>query len=364
MAKNANRLEDETIVTQENIFNRRKPKDRDFIETLEGLLFCVVGYLHPPDKTTAYLKYSPAEQGQWQRSGTAYHRELAFYHAHQVALTLEDLEQHYPQYIHDCPVRDMRFSMVPHDRVRTYYDPQARLTEILAHPNDALEEETVRVVAEIQRTAGIPAAELGITGSILLSIHNPAFSDIDLVVYGRKNAQVLRGIMSDLALEGASPMDEAYKDDWRQGVEKHFGLTSSQADWLVSRRWNFVYFGQGAHVVSLHPTRTDDEILEVYGEHMYRDAGTARIQATITNADDAIFLPAIYMVDRVHFLEGQAVELTEICTYEGLFGQIGEAGQRVEARGKLERIDGGPNHRLVIGSSHRTGSEYILPSGI
>jgi len=42
----------------------RKPKDRDFVETLEGLLFCVVGYLHPPDKYTAYLKYSPAAEGR------------------------------------------------------------------------------------------------------------------------------------------------------------------------------------------------------------------------------------------------------------------------------------------------------------
>ena len=99
----------------------RKPKDRDFVETPEGLLFCVVGYLHPPDKYTAYLKYSPAAEGRWQRQGTAYHRELAYYHAHQVGQTLDTLQAHYPGYIHYCPVRDMTFSMVPHDRVRTYY---------------------------------------------------------------------------------------------------------------------------------------------------------------------------------------------------------------------------------------------------
>ena len=43
---------------------RRPPKDRDFVETAEGFFFCLVGYLHPPDRYTAYLKYTPAESGR------------------------------------------------------------------------------------------------------------------------------------------------------------------------------------------------------------------------------------------------------------------------------------------------------------
>lgn len=342
----------------------RKPKDRDFVETLEGLLFCLVGYQHPPNKYIAYLKYSPAASGRWQRSGAAYHRELAFYHAHQVGLTITELEQQYPQYVHDSPVWDMRFSMVPTERVRTYYTPEARLAEIVANPKDELEEATIRVVEEIQRATAIPLSALGITGSILLGIHSPAFSDIDLIIYGRANAQRLRHIMTGLDLTGASPMDAAYIDEWCRGVVKHHTLTYAQAHWLISRRWNFVYFGEGRHTISLHPTRADDEITEVYGEHFYRDIGAARIVATLTETGDAIFLPAIYQVASVDILEGPQVEITEICVYEGLFGQIGEPGQRVEARGKLERIDYGPLHRLVIGSSHPNGAEYLLPVDI
>jgi predicted nucleotidyltransferase len=154
--------------------------------------------------------------------------------------------------------------------------------------------------------------------------------------------------MTDLALSGASPMDAAYTEEWCQGVVKNHALTYAQAHWLISRRWNFVYFGEGRHTISLHPTRADDEITEAYGEHTYRDIGVARITATLSDTRDAIFLPAIYQVASVDILEGPPVE-------------IGEAGQRVEARGKLERIDHGPFHRLVIGSSHPTGAEYLLP---
>jgi predicted nucleotidyltransferase len=87
----------------------------------------------------------------------------------------------------------------------------------------------------------------------------------------------------------------------------------------------------------------------------------ARLRATISNAADAVFMPAIYAVEEVSILAGPAVEVVEICAYEGLFSQIGEVGQRVEARGKLEQVDGGPRHRLVIGSSRRAGPEYLLP---
>lgn len=342
----------------------RKPKDRDFIETPEGFLFCVVGYLHPPDKYTAYLKYSPSQEGRWHRQGRAFQRELAFYHAHQVGQTLDFLQERYPEYVHYCPVRDMTFSMVPHKRTQTYYVPEERLAQILANPSDRLEEELCRVVESIQANTGIPTAEIGVTGSILLGIHDPSFSDIDLNILGRQNAGRLRSLMSAMELPDTSPMKEAYIDEWCQGVVRHFGLSYSQARWLISRRWNFVHYGAEQYTISLHPTRTDDEIEEVYGDHIYRDAGDAYLQATIADVRDAIFLPAIYRVEDVKILEGPQVQVVEICSYEGLFGQIGEAGERVVARGKLERIDQGPPHRLVIGSSRRSGQEFLLPEGL
>jgi len=52
----------------------RKPKDKDFVETKECLFFCVVGYLHPPDAFTAYLKYRPEAGGRWQRAARSFHR--------------------------------------------------------------------------------------------------------------------------------------------------------------------------------------------------------------------------------------------------------------------------------------------------
>ncbi len=162
------------------------------------------------------------------------------------------------------------------------------------------------MVEAIHTGIGIPVEEMGVTGSILLGIHDPAFSDIDLNILGGQNAGRLRTLMSSMELPHTSPMKEAYIDEWCQGVVRNFGISYSQAHWLISRRWNFVHYGADEVTISLHPTRCDEEIREVYGDHLYRDAGDAYLQATISDASEAIFLPAIYAVDEVKILEGPA----------------------------------------------------------
>jgi len=77
----------------------RRPKDRDFVETEEGFLFCLVGYVHPADRYTAYLKYTPAASGRWARGGSCYRRELPYYHVRNVAATVAFLASPQAGYI-------------------------------------------------------------------------------------------------------------------------------------------------------------------------------------------------------------------------------------------------------------------------
>ncbi|MGC8873950.1 MAG: hypothetical protein ACP5SI_05815 [Chloroflexia bacterium] len=337
----------------------RKPKDRDFVETTEGLLFCIVGYLHPPDRYTAYLKYSPAAEGRWRRSGQAYHRNLAYYHAHQVGETLDFLEARYPGYVQLCPVRNIRFSFVPQERVRTYYRPEERLFGILRAPADPLEEEVARLAQAIHEAAGVALEQLGVTGSILLGIHDPSFSDIDLTVYGAENARRLRAALDAGAIPELFPLEAAFVERWCRETAPRHHLTLEDARRLAARRWNYRLYGLHRRYLSLHPTRSDTEIRETYGEHTYRDIGVARLSGVIADAAEAIFLPARYRLERVRILDGPEVPVQEICSYEGLFCQAADEGEQVEAQGKLEEVDGGSWYRLVIGSSHRAGAEYL-----
>jgi predicted nucleotidyltransferase len=329
--------------------DQRKPKDRDFLRTREGMLFCVTGYLHPPDRYTAYLKYYPDPGGKWRDGETAYRRELAYYHVRNVAKTIRYLEEHHPRYVSDCPVRGIRFSMISRDDVARYYLPQERLQEILSSPRDPLEEETCALVAHLASAAGLPPSLFGVTGSLLTSSHNPAFSDIDLLIYGQAHAATLRAILgSEGRTDFRRPTPEQLAP-WCRRVAQQFQLTRDEAVYLARRRWNYGHFGE--RYVSIHAIRQDDEITEQYGDRIYRGQGVARIRAILADVSEALFLPAVYRVAGVQVLEGNpaVAAVREIVSHEGLFCDIAEAGEGVEAYGKLETVNGVPR-QLVVGA--------------
>jgi hypothetical protein len=331
----------------------RPPKDRDFVETTEGLIFCVVGYVHPPGRYAAYLKYTPAGAGKWARGDVAYRRELPYYHVRHVRRTLEWLEAEHPRYLWTDPATGLRFSHVPADAVARYYVPEQRLAEIVAGPADRLEEETRDLALLLARAAAVPLEALGVSGSVLLGLHNPDFSDIDLLVYGAESVRRLRAVVDRLGSEGLVPLPEERRARWRAETAFRFGLDGEWVAELETRRWHYRLF-RGRYV-SLHATRADDEIREAYGDRRYAPLGRAVVEARVTDASEAMFLPAVYRVEDVRWHEGGPGSLEEIVAFEGLYSGAAETGERIRAIGHLEAERAG-GRRLVVGSG-------FLPDG-
>ena len=116
--------------------------------------------------------------------------------------TLTWLEAEHPRYLWTDPATGLRFSHVPDEAVVRHYVPEQRLAEIIAGPADPLERETRDLAMLLARTGRLPLDVFGVSGSILLRLHNPAFSDIDLLVYGADHARRLRAVIDGLAGEG------------------------------------------------------------------------------------------------------------------------------------------------------------------
>ncbi len=326
---------------------RRRPKDRDFVETPEGFFFCLVGYLHPPDRYTAYLKYTPAQTGRWARGDICYRREIPYYHVRHVVRTLEFLELHHPRYVWSDPVQGLRFSFVPRDAVARYYVPEARLARIIESPADSLEQDVSALVALLSSASGVPARDFGITGSVLLGIHDPSFSDIDLLVYGAEPAGRVKRAILRLAGGDLKGLDPRRREQWRAETAERFRLTPDELSHLEGRRWHYVRFRD--RYVSVHATRQDAEIRESYGERRYRPRGPVTVEAIVADAREALFLPAVYKVVEARADDGRAIPVSEIVSYEGLFCDFADAGGRVRARGLLEDVSDG-SLRLVVGT--------------
>jgi hypothetical protein len=332
------------------------PSDRDFFQTKEGLFFCVTGHLHPQDRITAYLKYVPAENGKWQGQNSSFARQLEFYHARNVAKTLDFLRKEYPDYISHCPIRDFEFSLVPKDALTHYYCPKKRLSMIMENPGDPLEEETRDLVRRLSSATGVPEKDFGITGSILIGLHNMEWSDIDLLVYGKSNSLLVRQALLKGDVKGIKAGDEDRLGNWARRVSQRFPLSYDDALNIAVKRWNYGFF-KGRYF-SIHPVR--NQVTEKYGDHYYRNVGHAKIRGVVTRSDESVFLPASYEIDNVRCVKDPILGsmIREIVSFEGLFCDIADPGQEIEAQGSIETVDGLPQ-RLVIGTSGQACPEYI-----
>lgn len=321
-----------------------KPKDRDFIQTVNNHLFCVVGYLHPPNGYTAYLKYMPSADGKWGKDGQRYRRTLPFYHVSQVENTYAYLRENYPSYLYDCPVRNITVSWVQKIHVKQYYKPRDKLREICSRgANDVLEQKLLDLATILGDTS------LGVTGSILTGTHNPSFSDIDLTVYGYDSSVRLIEALKNLKemAKQVKPISSTEKEKWVRSRAEKFPLSVDDLRRIAEKRWNYGYI-EGTYF-SIHPTKTNDEIAETFLDNTYHRKKIVKGTATVSENWESIYLPAVYGVEDVDRDEN----ISEVVSYEGLYGSLFEIGEKIEFRGVLEEIRGKkPRHRVLIGGAN------------
>ena len=347
---------------------KRGFRDRDFLRTPEGFLFCVVGSTHPPDRVMAYLKYVPREgAGPWAKGGVSFYRAMREYTMASLRETLAFLED-YPFYLTYFEAFGTKMSAVPVDRIEEHYKPEERLRALAsASELDSLEEKALRLADLLSDISGVSMAKMGITGSILLDIHVPGVSDIDLVVYGLKESLKVKEALGK-ALEDKSVEVERFPEDmiraWCIRKSKTHPLTPEEAREIISRKWNLGFF-EGTRF-SVHPVLTEREA-EEYGSRVYRPVGKATVKAEVVDATWSIFLPAIYEVRVSSFIEGPRLEnLREVCCYEDLYAGVATEGEEVLARGKVEmvvdKVRGATYYRLLVGSLEG-GDEFLKPLG-
>jgi len=275
------------------------------------------------------------------------------------------LREKAPHYVFESSVDGISLPAVPTDRIAKHLRPETRLLELSGQRRDALENKALRLTRLILEKAGIPQDSLGLTGSILAGIHDPAFSDIDLVVYGYDNAlRVKRAFkaLMDSSSCAIRRLAGASQEEWISERLKSTTLARHDALALLARKWNIGTFEETGF--SVHPVHTEIEIRERYGDEMYTPLEIVDATAKIAISDESLFMPAIYHVESVNLGGKRAVYAVDrIVSYDSLYADIAAEGETVSCRGKLERISSssGIHHRILVGSPEAQGADYILP---
>ncbi|MEL9940351.1 MAG: hypothetical protein QW348_08160 [Ignisphaera sp.] len=348
-------------------------RDRDFIETFEGLVFCVIGNIHPRGRVLSYLKYvANLESGvrvKWSRNGVVYGRILPFYSAVGVKSVLEYLKRNHLDYVVFDEYRGVELIEVPENRISIHYKPEERLSQMVKEPGDPLERLAVELVSRISNESGVSLENFGVTGSILLRIHNLRYSDIDLVVYGVENSYRVRDALKRLYSRENSgfslPSGETL-ESWAAEISRIHPLTVEEAKILYSKyKWNrALYKGRQ---FSIHPVKLENEVDEVWEQKRFRYRGLATIRAKVVDSRDSIFMPATYLVEDVKVLEGveEAKKISRIVSYEGLYIDIAREGDEIVAMGKVEEVQDIKRnetfYQLTIGTFEAGGKDFIKP---
>jgi predicted nucleotidyltransferase len=343
----------------------RRFRDRDFVQTPEGFYFCVIGSVHPLDWVISYIKYVPSESGVWGDQKQKFQRILQKYTIPDLLKTFHFIEKNYPQYLFHSEENNITITAVPYDFINTHFMPEKKLEKLRQTKQlDSLQQKLLRFTDHLAQISGLSVDSFGVTGSLLLGIHQPSFSDIDLTVYGVENSWVLRNTLNEHrgSETGLNYLEGKALEDWCTKKTQQYPLSAQDALKLYHRKWNLGFF-EGRYV-SIHPVKMESEVTEKYGEKTYAPRGQVTIQAIVSDNVDSLFLPATYKIEDVKFLSGPEVsKLTEVVTYEGLYDSLAENGETIQVKGKLEKVTdktkNQQHYRVVVGSAEGKGTEYI-----
>jgi predicted nucleotidyltransferase len=340
-------------------------RDRDFLQTNEGFFFCVIGQLHPLDRVISYIKYVPSESGEWGRGEKKFNRVLKNYTIPNLLETFNYLKWNYPNYMFHSPSDNVTLTAVPLENIEKHFKPEQKLAQLKqTHKLDSLQDKLVRLTGFLEEASGISEGSFGVTGSILLDIHKCTFSDLDIIIYGIKESWTLKKTLTEYR-ESEIPLKHLKgKSLQKWGLKKaeQYPLTAKEAIKLYERKWNLGFFED--RWVSIHPVKLENEVTTEYGKRKYTSYGQVTIEAVVRRNVNSIFLPATYQIEDVKFLDGQQLgPVTELVSYEGLYSSLAKNGEKIQAKGKLEKVSengtGTQYYRVLVGSAEGKGKEYI-----
>jgi len=264
------------------------------------------------------------------------------------------LEERWPTYLQFDPVFHRELQQVPVDRVIRHYVPSACLRELnIQRTLDAVQACAVELVDELKAATSLPDRSFGISGSVLVGLHSDS-SDIDPVVYGREASIRVREALETL-LNGhgcflrydAKSIEILYESRSMSG-------SMSLRDFARHERRKVFEGKYRGRDYFVRCVKEWDETSEKYGDRQFYPEGRSSIAAVICDASESILTPCRYEIRNVKVTDGPREKVpSSIVSFRGRFCEQAFEGERISARGELERVvdRSGESYCLVIGSN-------------
>ncbi len=325
-----------------------KLRDRDAIETSEGLIFRVFGYSHPPSAYICDAEYASSNifKSNDPRAPRTGKKELYYKFYNDEGMKL--IAKKYPQYLIFHEMLGLNLVGVKDNAVAEARKPEERLAVLLeAGPTDELLAAMQRVLMISLSNSGLKTENFGVFGSMLHDFHHPKFSDIDFIVYGKsENAKMLETLQSLYADKQSGLHNEFQSDQAMAGKDWRFvNFTVPDFIWHQRRKQIYGLYNDKASgrtiKAEFEPVKAWSEIKSEYNPRTcITRRGWVKLKARIIADDEAPFIPSIYGIEPLEVVSGpkEGFEARRVFSFMEEFRQQAQKDEEVIVEGNLEEV--------------------------
>ncbi|MCW4005201.1 MAG: nucleotidyltransferase domain-containing protein [Candidatus Bathyarchaeota archaeon] len=350
-----------------------KLRDRDAIVTKEGLIFRVFGYSHPIGAYLCDAEYASADifsskDPRAPRDGCGSPLFYKFYDDEGIKFVFKK----YPQYTVEHEMLGVKLVGIQQSDIAEYRQPPKRLQQMVKQePTDKLYSAMLRVLEVSKTQTGLATDDFGVFGSMLHNFHHPAYSDIDLLIYGKKENEKMRQALSDLyTTQGSGFTNEFDTDASIAGKSWRFhNITPQEFLWHQKRKFIYGLYDDrksSGRIIKaeFEPIKAWSEIVNEYDpQTRIERKDWVRLKARVTADDDGPFIPSVYGIQPIEVLSGSktALEAVRIISYMEEFRQQVQKDETILVEGSLEEVHTpkGNHHQIVLTYCPRYYEQFL-----
>ncbi|MDR1992809.1 MAG: nucleotidyltransferase domain-containing protein [Nitrososphaerota archaeon] len=323
-------------------------RDRDAIQTKEGIIFRVFGYSHPKtsyicDAEYASAKIFTSKDPRAPREG----KELFYKFYNDEGLKL--IKQKYEWYLIEHEMLGLNIVGVPENFLASIREPQAGLKKLLANdPTDQLVSAMKQALEVVSNNAGVSWERFGIFGSMLHGFHHPKYSDIDFTIYGKAENKKIVQTLAQLYCDSGSGFSNEFETENVMANKRWLFENFGVKDFVWHQRRKMIYGlyddrTKSGRIIKaeFEPVKAWEEIRNEYDpKTIITQKGWVRLKARVISDEDAPFIPSVYGIEPLEVLKGPkgAIEAIRIFSYMEEFRQQVQRDETIIVEGSLEEV--------------------------
>ena len=325
-----------------------KLRDRDAIITKEGLIFRVFGYSHPSNAYICDAEYAPAEVFKSDNPRAFRNKGQNIFFKFYEDEGWKFIQNNFPQYMFFHEMLRKKVVGVNHSNIMKVRKPDEELCKLIeTEPKDELVAASQKVLEFTRQRSRLSTKNFGVFGSMFHGFHHPKFSDIDFIIYGRKNVVRLYETLQELCRDHSSPLKNEFEtEESVKGKRWKFqNYDPKEYVWHQRRKMIYELFNdeKSGRVIKteFEPVKCWEEISDAYdSEQRIVQKGWIKITARVMEDRDAPFIPSIYGIEPLEVLSGtkNGVQARRVISYVEEFRMQARRDETIYVEGNLEEV--------------------------